>query len=211
MKRFAKIMRNESGFTLVELILASALLLMVLTMTYNFFEASHNFTRKNLRRSDLQGQLRVIMLGIKNELATAQGGWEDSSTGSIEGAPVSFGNDSLGTPATGEVWYYVKNGELMKKDSSGVETIAFLTLVPELEVQFKPVIAGETEAGVTSYDFQPLVEVTLISGEVSVTSEMALLNQKSDGWPFEPSTLDPSTFNTSYPDGFPVIKLTPTS
>lgn len=166
-----KRLRNQKGFTLVELIIASGLLLLVLNMVYSFLFAGQNFYSRTSDRSDKQAQLRTIMLGLKEEFKTAKGG-----ANVAEGVPyfqlLTSGFDTV-TLTGDQRMYYFEDGKFWTRNAGGAARPAYVDFdLPNLTVEFSTVVGNDR-----------VIEVKLASNEFNLTEIIALnnVNISSDG------------------------------
>ena len=165
---------DQKGFTLVELVVASGILILVLTMIYSFAMASTSFYDRTSKRADKQAQLRVVMLGIKEELKTA-------AVDSVKLlTDVEADNDDLILdsyfPGTGGYYMFFSavdaadgNNKLWRLDEGGNRRTAYVDFqLPDLIIEFK-----------VSADNTKLINVRLESDGVSVEGDLALLNAEA--------------------------------
>ena len=166
--------KNQNGFTLVEVVLTGFLLTLVLGAIYSFVNTSQRFYSKTSEQADIQAQLRVIMLGLKNELATAQRGSLKLSTVKPPTVP------------SGENWFYIKDnitGEnfpgIVRHTSPDVVRPAFAAIrLPDLSIDIKPMYGDiDVGGGAIETRYRPQVSITLTSGNYTLTEEFALLNE----------------------------------
>jgi len=182
---------DNRGFTLVELIVASALMMIALTMIYSFLFASQQFFKRTSLRADTQSQLRTIMLGLRYEFATAESGTLELS----DTPPLA------GSLDTDERWFFVNTmpapndyeAFFLRTEDGDVPVFTALQL-EDLAVTFATVEYDD----VSGTTFEAMVEVTLTSGNVELVETFALLNEKrSDsmwGGGLDPSA-GPHTFS----------------
>lgn len=84
--------KNKRGFTLIELMISLALVSLVLTAAYSFLGTTNKFFNVNIKRSDAQSQLRLIMDGLKKEVETS--------------SSVNISSNSSVTPSSTERMFY---------------------------------------------------------------------------------------------------------
>ncbi|MEW5922016.1 MAG: prepilin-type N-terminal cleavage/methylation domain-containing protein [Bacillota bacterium] len=95
MEKF-KLLRDEKGLTLVELVIASVILLLVLGMSYSFYAYSARSSAVASRQSDMQQNVRLAKTLIENKIRLA-------------------GYVKVGTPAVpaNHCRIYLDNGKIM--------------------------------------------------------------------------------------------------
>jgi len=164
---------SNKGFTLIELILASALTLLTLSMIYSFMLASYQFFKKNQERADIQGQLRTIMLCLKEEFKTA-----DKGTFFLLKDDLAIDeaiNDLSDTNYTeGRIFYYDSLAQKLKKieytnPSRDKSVIAFIDFkLPNFEIIFS-----------TNQNYKNIINVLIKSNNIELEGELALLNAEA--------------------------------
>ena len=65
------VLGSKKGFTLVELLISLAILMLVFTMVYQFFNFSGNMFRKTDKLASEQDQARLMILGLRRDLGLA--------------------------------------------------------------------------------------------------------------------------------------------
>jgi len=187
---------RAKGFTLVEVILAFALMTLALIMIFSFMLAGQRFFKHNAARADIQGQMRVVMLGLKEELKTAASG----SVMLVE-TPSNIADAIAyihGAAASSDerLIYDNGSGRLMRLHAgAGEARPAYIDLkLPDFDVSF------------TVADGNPsLIIVTLTSGDVTLTGELALRNAEALAFNSDPANIYPADSTVHYAG----IMLTP--
>lgn len=117
-------LRNEKGFTLIELIVSMTLIVLVALMAYGFLGTTGNFFKMNSDKADAQDQSRLIFQGMKIELSAAK--------------KVTI-SDYVKLENPGEIGYYVQGNQFYREEYPHDETVAFGNLpVPGLTVEYVP-------------------------------------------------------------------------
>lgn len=176
--------RDDAGFTLVELLVTFALMMLALTMIYAFLLASSRFYMNTSVRSDKQSQMRMVISGLKEEFKTA----EDKTTDDYKlllltdtqiGAAVS----SMDTAGQRVYYFDQASGKLMlHAQGDPAPRLAWVDFdLPGLDVEFT-----------VDADNDRIVRVRMRSEEVDLESDLALLNGPAWAYPGG-LTPDPAT------------------
>ncbi len=124
------ILTSKKGFSLVEIIVVIALIILIFGIVYNFFDFSSVMSRKTDDTASKQQQARIILMGLRKDIGTA-----------LEVLLVPEGTYSL---EPGKYTIYVEKnnpsmkGRLAKRDSSGnVEYIYTSIGYPTMQLDLK--------------------------------------------------------------------------
>ena len=164
---------DKRGFTLVEVIIASGLLMLALSMAYSFMLSSVRFYKEAVSRSEKQGQMRVILAGLKEELKTADAAdfWlirEEDISAIITDASFLTG------PSGRRLYYFdVSAGKFYVHHSSEpARRVAFVDLdLPGFDLRFELDDANDK-----------IVDVYMSSEGVKLSGHLALLNATAEAY-----------------------------
>jgi len=166
-------LKKFKGYTLIEVVLAGALLFIALSLMYNIVSTSQLFYDKTRKRADIQSQMRVIMLGLKEEFRTAS----NNSFRLLKKSDLDEVKLKLNSSNDLRMYYY-ENGKLYKQDTqTGPPITAFIDFnIPDFTLEFEMVV--NEISGVLNYvnNNSKLVKVSLKSGDIELISDFALLN-----------------------------------
>lgn len=131
--------KNSKGFTLVELMVVIVVMVLVISMVYQFFDFNSRMLIRTDKLSDQQNVGRLIVQGLRKDFGTA-----------LTIGIVSTGNPDAFTVTSGTYTVYVKDGVLVRKDSSGnVNTIYSSYPVEYLAIQFSSTTSSVVNIAVT--------------------------------------------------------------
>lgn len=106
---------GRMGFTLVELLISFAILALVITIVYQFFNFSGNMYKKTDDLAAQQDQARLIVLGLRKEIGTA-----------IDAKIISAQDPSNYDVPAGSLAVFDREGRLAQMDSSGSDSIKYV-------------------------------------------------------------------------------------
>lgn len=135
-------LKNNRGFTLVELMVVIALLSLVLAVIFQFFSFSGAMLTRTDELATQQSQGRMIVQGLRKDFGTAATiAIFDSST------PDTY------TPPAGSYSIYAMDGQLYRKDSAGTATVIYTSFpANNLAVTFSSTSATIIHIAVTTTD-----------------------------------------------------------
>lgn len=96
------VLKNNAGFTLIELIVVSALMILVITVAYSLFSFGNKLFSISSNQYDAQSEVRIAMDSITNKIRFA------TQVEIVNADDVS----SFAQQAAGYSYYYMKDGKL---------------------------------------------------------------------------------------------------
>ena len=121
------VLDSKRGLTLIELLVAFAILMLVFTIVFQFFNFSGNMFRKTDDLAVQQDQARLIIFGLRKDLGAALD--ISSMTYHADTEPSSI-------PTGYEAIYVDSDGRLTKKYDNSKENIYSSSPVKDLQMQF---------------------------------------------------------------------------
>ena len=154
--RFNK--KNKDGFTLVELIIVLAILIIVISGGFSLYMFSSNALKKGETQSDVQHQTRLASLYITNEIRTAE-------TVTLFSA--------MPSPVSGRSYIYVSGNTIKHRKKDGTVVDVIKTVSSSLQPQLVFSRAGDRMVSFTV--------TTVLNGQTyNVSSQVSPLNIKKD-------------------------------